>query len=149
MCQCWNVQAYDFARNVQVSAGVGMNAGGLRNKQRGDRNSDFSGGDHVPKHLNQGAGGAAAHEMDFLKVGEVSGAVSGGGSGSGGSAYGHRKRVTKDRNEESGAIRGMVGPNYLRYMKCWYCVLCKRSQSTKDRSTRAVVFIRAIVFFIF
>ena len=88
-----DVRAYDFARSVQVSAGVGQSAGGLRHADRSEASQDHALNLHVTKHLSQAAGGARSQMP---------------------AEFSPRKRVSKNSNEESaGTIAGIVTSNTL------------------------------------
>lgn len=82
-----DIRSYDFARAVQLPAGVGLSAGGLR---KPDRHNFANTVTHKAKHLNQPAGGARAHASP---------------------EHAPRKRVWRDKNAESGAVAGMISVN--------------------------------------
>ena len=84
-----DVRSYDFARAVQIPAGVGLSAGGLRSPERHDFANAAA---HEAKHLNQPAGGARAHASP---------------------EHAPRKRVWHDKNAESGAAAGMISVNSM------------------------------------
>lgn len=94
-----DLRSYDFARSVQLPPGVGLQAGGLKSPDRSTATIKSALEKHVPKHLSQAAGGEASKPLPSYEFDKPSHDV--------------RKYVTKYTNAESGAITGMVEPNYL------------------------------------
>ena len=89
-----DVRAYDFARAVQIAPAVGHSAGAVKVPEHPtsmqDAQAKIDG--HKAKHLSQAAGGKRAQTVPLNQP---------------------TKRVTRNKNAESGAVGGIVGPNTL------------------------------------
>ena len=83
-----DARAYDFARSVQPLRTAQPSAAMQQSNGLGE-----AGEKHVPKHLSQAAGGSASHAVP--------------------NDASPRKRVTRNKNMESGAIGGIVAANCL------------------------------------